>query len=108
MITIKDLLDHLLKDDKRIAFYYPNYIWIECLKIRLEVLISTSTSKDTVHYALIVPVGYNQHKILGNLLIRVINKEKTIKNRIDESDVLDLNTTDLAKVLEDFNTLFIL
>lgn len=108
MITLKNLLEDILKQDKRLAFYYPNYIWIESLKIRIEVLISTSTSKDTVHYALIVPVGYNQHKVLGNLLIRVLNKDKEEFTSIKESDVLDLNTSDLVKVLEDFNSLFIL
>lgn len=99
MITLKNFLAHLL-EDMRVAFYYPNYIWIENLKMRMEILISEG---DDVHYAVIVPVG-RQNKILGNLLIKVASRKNT--GSIDVSDVLELSDSDLAKLLEDFNNLF--
>ena len=99
-MTLKHLLEILLREDKQVSFYYPNYIWIENLKMRMEVFISEG---NDVHYAMIVPVG-KQHKILGNLLIKVASRKNI--GSIDVSDVLELSESDLGKLLEDFNNLF--
>lgn len=101
-MTLDHLLEILLKKDKRIAFYYPNYIWIESLKIRIEVLISLGS--EGVHYGLIVPVE-KHHKVLGNVLIKVASSKNA--NSIEGSDVLNLSDSELVKLLDDFNSLFI-
>jgi len=105
MITLKDLFDYLLVD-KRVAYYDPNFIWIESLGIRVEVLISTGSNRE-VHYALLVPVGIHHRKVLGNMLIKTIGvcfDQKYIKH----TDVLELSSEELDILKEEFNTLFIL
>jgi len=98
MITLKDLFDYLLVD-KRVAYYDPNFIWIESLGI--------IGSNREVHYALLVPVGIHHRKVLGNMLIKTIGvcfDQKYIKH----TDVLELSSEELDILKEEFNTLFIL
>jgi hypothetical protein len=101
MITLKNLLEHLL-EDKRVAYYHPNFIWIESLGIKVEVLISTG--KLAVHYAFLMPVGIGKTKILGNMLIKRIGLDQ---GYIKETDELELSTEEIEVLREEFNNLFI-